>query len=97
MKKAKLDKYEEEVLKSFEKGEWSSTQNVEEEKKKLCEYAKKTPIRNKRICVNLSEHDFNDLQQKAIHEGMAWQSFIESILHKYAKGNLVEKNIRKSS
>jgi len=94
MKKAKLDKYEEEVLKSFEQGEWSSAPNVEEEKKKLSDYAKAAPARNKRICVNLSEHDFNDLQQKAIHEGMAWQPFIESILHKYAKGNLVEKKPR---
>jgi predicted DNA binding CopG/RHH family protein len=96
MKKTKLDKYEKEVLKSFDQGEWISINNVEEEKKSLSEYAKTASNRNKRICVNLSEHDFIGLQQKAVHEGMIWQSFIESILHKFANGKLAEKNIRQS-
>lgn len=97
MKKSKLDKYEKEIINSFNKGEWVSSQNVEEEKKNLSEYAKATPVRNKRVCINLSEHDLKDLQQKATHEGIAWQSLIESILHKYANGSLVEKNSHKTS
>jgi len=42
MDKIKLDKDEQEILKSFERGEWKSVQNVKEEIVKHQQYAHKT-------------------------------------------------------
>jgi len=42
MKKTKLDKYEQEILDSYERGEWKSVKNVEQEIKKHREYARNT-------------------------------------------------------
>lgn len=33
---AKMDKYEKEILDSFEKGEWISVSNIEAKKKTIC-------------------------------------------------------------
>ena len=42
MNNIKLDKDEQEILKSFEQGEWKSVQNVKEEKMKHRQYARNT-------------------------------------------------------
>ena len=48
MKTVKLDKEEQELLKSFERGEWKSVENLKDEIRKHQEYARKTMKKDKR-------------------------------------------------
>lgn len=88
-----LSKNEMEILKTVDKGEWKSVRG----KKKLVEqyqdYARETFRKDRRINIRLAGRDLEALQKRALIEGMPYQTLIASILHKYAAGRLVEKNI----
>jgi len=86
-----MDKYEKEILDSFEKGEWLPVHNVALKKKELSEAARNTYLKNKRINIRLSEKIVNELKAKSLAEGIPYQTLIASVLHKYVKGRLVEK------
>jgi predicted DNA binding CopG/RHH family protein len=86
-----MDKYEREVLDSFEKGEWLPVDDIQTKKKALTEAARNTFLKNKRINIRLSEKVVNELKAKSLEEGIPYQTLIASVLHKYVKGRLVEK------
>ena len=88
----KLDKEEKEILDSFEKGEWKSVPDVEKRKNELSEYAAATLRKSKRLNIRISERDLLELQRKAVMEGLPYQTYVSSILHKFVNGNLVEKS-----
>ena len=87
----KLNNEEKEILESYEQGEWKSVPNLEERKKELKEYAKATIRKDKRLNIRISSRDLNELQRKAIHEGLPYQTYISSILHKFINGRLIER------
>ncbi len=93
MKKLKLTKEEKNILDSFENDEWVSVPNVNEEIKKLQQVAANTLKKDKRINIRMTSKDLNDIKAKAIEEGLPYQSFITSILHKYISGKIIEKRI----
>ena len=86
----KLDKYEEELLKSYENDEWIPANDLEDVKKRFAEYAQNTIKKNKRINIRISEKDLAELKAKSLEEGIPYQTLISSILHKYISGKLVE-------
>ncbi len=86
-----MDKYEKEILDSFEKGEWLPVHDVASKKRELSEAARNTFLKNKRINIRLSEKVVNELKAKSLEEGIPYQTLIASVLHKYVKGRLVEK------
>lgn len=49
------------------------------------------PIEAKVIRDFLPSPDLMDIQARALEEGIPYQTFIASVLHKYASGRLVEK------
>lgn len=83
MKKYKLDKEEQEILDSVERGEWKPVKNFAKQKKLLEEAAKNTLHKSKNINLRLTERDLSKLKAKAIEEGMPYQTLAASILHKY--------------
>ena len=87
---AKLTKEEKEILDSFEKGEWVPVADLPERRKELAEYARNTLKKDKRLNIRISERDLTELQRKAIKEGLPYQTYISSILHKFINGTLVE-------
>jgi predicted DNA binding CopG/RHH family protein len=89
----KLSKEEKDIRESYEAGEWKSLPGMEKEKKKLREYARATLRKDRRLNIRISQRDLTELQRKAVHEGLPYQTFISSVLHKYVNGNLVEKPI----
>jgi len=91
MKKTKLDKYEQEILDSYERGEWKSVKNVKQEIKKHREYARNTLKKDKRVNIRISSKDLEDLQVIALQEGLPYQTLMASILHKFATGQFVAK------
>ncbi len=84
----KINKEEQDFLKSFERGEWKSVNNLENRKSDLKNYARTTMRKDKRVNIRISERDLKELQRKAVHEGLPYQTFISSILHKFVNGNL---------
>lgn len=87
--KLTLTPEEQELLSSFEKGEWESVDNLEEEmasaKKAASHYLKK----DARINIRLSSNDLDRLKSIAAKEGLPYQTLISSVLHKYAAGYLL--------
>ena len=87
----KLDKEEQELLKSIESGEWQSVDNLEDEIKKHKEIAKNTLKKDKRINIRLSSNDLQMLKTTAVELGMPYQTLVSSVLHQYVTGRLVQK------
>lgn len=85
MKDYDLNKDEQELLNSFEAGEFVSAPNFEVEKARLQKAAKATLNKTRNINIRLSERDLYKLKAKAIEEGIPYQTLASSILHKSAK------------
>jgi len=83
-----IKKDEKELLDSVEKGEWRSVANLKGESSRYEEYAKATFRKDKRINIRISEKDLLGLQQRALKEGLPYQTLISSILHKFVSGQL---------
>jgi predicted DNA binding CopG/RHH family protein len=89
--KSKLDKYEKEILDSYEKGEWVEVSDMKNEIKKHISYAKATLRKDKRVNIRISQRDLETIQRKAIEEGIPYQTLISSLIHKYNSGKLIVK------
>jgi len=88
--KTKDAKYEEDILASFEMGEWQSVPDLKDEIARYATSAASTLTKDKRINIRLSSRDLEDVQTRAAEEGMPYQTLIASILHKYVSGRLIE-------
>jgi predicted DNA binding CopG/RHH family protein len=86
-----LDKEEQALSKSIEKGEWKSVADLEEERKKSKEYAKATFAKNQRMNIRIAQRDLDALKIKALEEGIPYQTLVSSIIRKYLSGTLVDK------
>ena len=89
--KTRLTKEEKEIVKSFEKGEWVPVPDLSGRRKELMRYARNTLKKDKRLNIRISERDLIELQRKAIREGLPYQTFVSSIIHKFLNGTLVEE------
>ena len=83
-----LDKEEQELSESVERGEWRSVPNLKEEIMKAKEYARATVAKNQRMNLRISQKDLDALKVKAMEEGMPYQTLAASVLHKYLTGRL---------
>ena len=79
-----------EILESFEKDEWVPVTNLAKRKKELMAYARNTLRKDKRLNIRISERDLLELQKRAVNEGLPYQTYVSSIIHKFINGNLVE-------
>ena len=86
MGKQNLDKYEMDILNSYESGEWEEIENMDEEIEKHSKYADETFKKNKRVNIRLSQKDINLIKIKAMEEGIPYQTLMASVLHKFAAG-----------
>jgi predicted DNA binding CopG/RHH family protein len=88
--KNRLTEEEQEILDSFERGEWVPVKDLSKRKKELIRFARNTLKKDKRLNIRISERDLNELQKKAVSEGLPYQTFVSSIIHKFVNGKLVE-------
>ena len=86
--KNEFDEEELEILELLENGKLYSKENIENRRNELSEYAQNTIRKNKRVNIRISERDLTELQRQAITEGLPYQTFISSILHRFVNGNL---------
>ena len=90
--KTKMTREENKILKSFEDGEWISVPDLSKRRKDLAQYARNTLKKDRRLNIRISERDLVELQRKAVREGLPYQTYVASILHKFISGTLVEAN-----
>ncbi|MEK6765903.1 MAG: hypothetical protein AABY49_06765 [Planctomycetota bacterium] len=88
--KLKFDEEELQILRDFERGEFESIKNFQNEKKQLEEAAGNTFSRDKRINIRISSRDLTRIQKKAAKDGIPYQTLISSTLHKFITGKLKE-------
>jgi len=88
--KTKLTKDEQEILDSYERGEWIPVKNLSARKAELRRYARNTLKKDKRLNIRISERDLDELQKKAVIEGLPYQTYVSSIIHKFINGKLTE-------
>ena len=86
-----LDEEEKELMESIERDEWRSVDHLEREKKKAVDAARNTLRKEKRINLRLTQKDYQEIQIRAIEEGIPYQTLIASIVHKYLNGTLAPK------
>ena len=68
----------------FAKGDWVSLSEaeLETEKLRLKQIAQNTTAKNKAITVRLSERTLIRLKAKAAQEGLPYQTYVASLIHK---------------
>ncbi|MDO9529924.1 MAG: hypothetical protein Q7J27_12325 [Syntrophales bacterium] len=91
MAKIKLDKEEKEILDSYERGEWKSVKNLKKEIERHKGYARQTLKKDKRVNIRISSMVLDEIQTRAVEDGMPYQTLISSILHRFITGRLIEK------
>ena len=84
-------KEELEIVKYIEEENPKSVENMDEIIAKLKIAAKNTLSKRKAINLKVLESDIIKFKSKAMQEGMGYQTLINSVLHKYITGQLVEK------
>ena len=82
MKYFELNKEEQEILESVERGEWKPVKNLAKEKKRLMQIAKNTLNKTRNINLRLSERDLQKLKAKAAREGIPYQTLAASLIHR---------------
>ncbi len=93
MAKKTLDNEEKEILDSYENEEWISVKN----KRTISKYqsiAQATLKKDKRVNIRITGKDLEMLQEKALKEGIPYQTLMSSVLHKYVTGRFSEKDLK---
>lgn len=93
----KENKLDEEILASFERNEWRSVPDLDEEISRYASYAEASLVKNKRVNIRISSRDLEGIQAKAAEEGIPYQTLMASVLHKFVTGRLVESPVRPGS
>lgn len=88
MPKSKEDK---EIIRSIEGGEWLPSPKSVVLKKQLRAAAKATALKDQRMNIRIARKDMLALKARALEQGMAYQTLVSSLLHKYVTGQLQEK------
>jgi predicted DNA binding CopG/RHH family protein len=81
-----IDEEEKEIVESFNRGEWKSLKKKDQ--KKYIDAAKENIELMKKVNIHLSLKDYNRIKIKAMQEGIPFQAYISSIIHRYNKGEL---------
>ena len=90
MQKTRLDKEEQDILNSFESGEWKPVANRRKEIARHVAYARNTLAKNRRVNIRISSKDLEELQTIAVEDGMPYQTLMASVLHRFASGRFME-------
>ena len=82
---------EKELYESIENDEWKSVKNFYDLSNDFKKAAESMLIKREKIDIMLVKQDMNNLKAKAFEEGMEYEVFAGSILHKYLTGKLIER------
>ena len=83
MKPLRLDREEQEILESFDRGEWQLVKDLKAEITRHQGYARATLRKDKRVNIRISSKDLDNIQAIAIEGGIPYQTLISGIIHRY--------------
>jgi len=89
----KTNAYEAELLSAYERGALKSVA-TKAELARFRSVARATAIKDRRVNIRLSSGDLQDIQVKALEEGLPYQTLIASVLHKYVSGRFAERDVQ---
>ena len=84
------DAEERKLQRSYEKGGWRSARPSRKTLERYRTYARATLAKDRRVNIRLSSRDVEDIQARAMEEGIPYQTLMASVLHKFATGRLVD-------
>ena len=85
---APLDKYEEDLIQSVERDEWTSVADKKKEIDRYTQLFRNESGKDKRITIRVTSTDLQDIKAKASSNSMPYQTLINILLHQYAKGRI---------
>ena len=74
-----IDQEEKDLMESIERDEWQPVKDINQEKEKAIAAARNTLRKNKRINLRLTQKGLSSNSDKAIEEGIPYQTLISSI------------------
>ena len=90
-KNAKLDQEEQEILQAWEAGSLKPVDDMAQHMKTHRAAAGATFNKDQRLNIRISSRDLKNLQARALEEGVPYQTFAASLLHKFVSGHLVNR------
>jgi predicted DNA binding CopG/RHH family protein len=90
-RKIKYDEEELGILEAWEAGTLKTVKGSEQEIKKYKAVALETFKKDQRLNIRISSRDLKNLQDRALEEGIPYQTFAASVLHKFVSGHLVSQ------
>jgi predicted DNA binding CopG/RHH family protein len=85
----KYDEEELEILHALEAGDLKPVADVKKQLKAHRTAAEATFKKDQRLNIRISSRDLKNLQARALEEGIPYQTFAASLLHKFVSGHLV--------
>lgn len=85
MKYFELEPWEQEISNAIESGEFVSAPDAEKEKEYLHSLASSMIKKQKNINIRISEYDLLKVKSKAFEEGLPYQTYISSLIHKHIR------------
>ena len=86
--KAKFDDEELEILQAWEAGALRPVSDMAAQAKAHRAAAQATFKKDQRLNIRISSRDLKNLQARALEEGIPYQTFAASVLHKFVSGHL---------
>jgi predicted DNA binding CopG/RHH family protein len=87
----KFDEEELEILQALEAGTLKPVADAKSQIKAHRVAAEATFKKDQRLNIRISSRDLKNLQARALEEGVPYQTFAASLLHKFVSGHLVRQ------
>jgi predicted DNA binding CopG/RHH family protein len=96
MKKVKyIDSEEKELMESYSAVNKKQVERPSKKEQSTFKKAAKDYIRSQtKMNIRIDQTELNVIKKKAAIDGLKYQTFVKSIIHKYVTGQLVEKKFR---
>lgn len=92
-----LDQEEEELMEGIEKMDLKQIKRpTEEEQKALKDAARQHMQKETKMNIRIDPYELKKIKEQAEKEGLKYQTFIKSIIHKYITGQLVDRDKKAS-
>ena len=86
-----IDDEELEILQAWEAGTLKPVSGMTKQIKAHRAAAEATFKKDQRLNIRISSRDLKSLQARALEEGVPYQTFAASLLHKFVSGHLVNQ------
>jgi len=89
--KMQYDAEELEILQAWEAGALKPVTGMAKQIKAHRQVAEASLKKDQRLNIRISSRDLKNLQARALEEGIPYQTFAASLLHKFVNGHLVSQ------